>query len=255
MTATRYSSTDLPFESTRTYGMGSSRLKVVTAYLLSYMGLVFFFFLSQNRMTTVYDEGLIVTDVMRVMAGQVLHRDFYYNYGPGTLYALAGMFKIFGPSVLVERLFGIAGSAALVISLYWMVRQICSRRVAQMAALLLIVWTFGAGRSCRVFAGADPVVDVVDFNCGWERHQREESSRGQGLLVGVATLFRYDMGSGLVVCHLLAVAVGIGLRATGIRMWLIVMLRNLWAYIWGCADCRAADACLSSGWIVAGLAV
>ena len=234
MTAASYRSTELPLENSGASGMGSSRLTVLAAYLLAFMGLVLFFFLSQNRMTTVYDEGLIVTDAMRVMAGQVLHRDFYYNYGPAPLYVLAGLFRIFGPSVLAERLFGIAGSAALVISVYWMVRQLCSRRVSQLATLLLIVWTFGAGGAVGflpvlILWSTWLIASAVGKDLGAGR------ALGTGLLVGVATLFRYDMGSGLVVCHVLAVAVGVGLRSTGIRIWLTMMLRNLWAYILGVA--------------------
>ena len=36
--------------------------------------------------------------------GDIPYRDFYANYGPAQFYALAVLFKVFGPSVVVERL-------------------------------------------------------------------------------------------------------------------------------------------------------
>jgi hypothetical protein len=209
-------------------------LKMVVTYLVCFLGLVLLFFLSQNRMTVVYDEGLSLTAVMRVMAGQVVHRDFYYNYGPATIYSLAGLFRLFGPSVLVERLFGIAGSGAIVLSIYWMVRQICSRRVSQMAALLCIVWVLGEG----AMMGFLPVFILWStwlVSAGFGSDLPTRRAFGAGFLVGVATLFRYDTGTALVVCHGLAIAVGIGLRADGFPQWLRLMAKNLWAYLIGVA--------------------
>ena len=41
---------------------------------------------------------------MRVAAGQIPHRDFYAIYGPGQFYVLAGLFKLFGQTILIERI-------------------------------------------------------------------------------------------------------------------------------------------------------
>ena len=71
-----------------------------------------------SRLSNVYDEGLALTGAMRVEAGQVPHRDFYANYGPAQFYILAGLFKIFGESLLVERLFDLLIKAALVTWVY-----------------------------------------------------------------------------------------------------------------------------------------
>ena len=51
----------------------------------------------------VYDEALILVGAIRVANGAILHRDFYANDGPAQFYVLAGLFKMFGTSVLVER--------------------------------------------------------------------------------------------------------------------------------------------------------
>ena len=70
-------------------------------FLLSYLLL----FLGMPRRPGMYDEGIVLTGAMRVVAGQVPYRDFYFIYGPAEIYILAGLFKLFGPSLLAERLF------------------------------------------------------------------------------------------------------------------------------------------------------
>ena len=75
-------------------------------FVLSYL----FLFLFMTRYPGWYDEGIIVTDAMRVASGQIPRRDFYVNYGPAQFYLLAGLFKAFGQSLLVERLYDISSS-------------------------------------------------------------------------------------------------------------------------------------------------
>jgi hypothetical protein len=58
----------------------------------------------------VYDEGLIDFGAIRVFHGQIPYRDFWTMYGPGQFYALAALFKIASPSVLVEQLWSVADS-------------------------------------------------------------------------------------------------------------------------------------------------
>jgi hypothetical protein len=41
---------------------------------------------------------------MRVADGEIPHRDFYADYGPAQFYVLAGLFKLFAPSILGECL-------------------------------------------------------------------------------------------------------------------------------------------------------
>jgi 4-amino-4-deoxy-L-arabinose transferase-like glycosyltransferase len=59
------------------------------------------------RYVAPYDEGLILSASSRVLAGDIPYRYFYANYGPAQFYILAALFKLFGPSVLVERLWDV----------------------------------------------------------------------------------------------------------------------------------------------------
>src|SRR6266705_3279479 len=49
------------------------------------------------------DEGIILQGAQRIADGQVLYRDFFSFYTPGSYYSIALLFKIFGSSMLVAR--------------------------------------------------------------------------------------------------------------------------------------------------------
>ena len=53
-----------------------------------------------------------------VLHGAIPNRDFLHLYGPGSLWALAGAFKVFGVSLLTERLFGLGQQLAIVFGIY-----------------------------------------------------------------------------------------------------------------------------------------
>jgi len=92
-----------------------------------------------------YDEGLILTGAMQVAAGAVPHRDFCANYGPGQFYVLAGLFDVFGQTVLVERLYDAAVKAGIVYIVYFISLRAMRRLLLMLvtAACLLWIGAFG----------------------------------------------------------------------------------------------------------------
>src|SRR3981189_2370506 len=60
------------------------------------------------------EEGFMLVFPEEVLHGAIPNRDFLHLYGPGSLWALAGTFKVFGTSLLTERLFGLAQQVAIV---------------------------------------------------------------------------------------------------------------------------------------------
>lgn len=58
------------------------------------------------RGPSVFDDGLILTNGLRVLAGEIPHRDFYANYGPGQPYTLAAIFALLGPNLFAARVYG-----------------------------------------------------------------------------------------------------------------------------------------------------
>jgi hypothetical protein len=90
--------------------------------------------LCMDRTVGVYDEGITLFDAVRVLHGEVPHRDFYSLYGPGQIYILAGLYKVFGVSVLVERVWDTLVRAACVTLLLHLVGRSAPRGIALLGA-------------------------------------------------------------------------------------------------------------------------
>lgn len=98
------------------------------------------FLLCMQRNVNVYDKGLILFGAQRILDGDFVHRDFYADYGPGQFYTLALLFKVFSPSVLVERVWDSGMWSAIVSLVFWFVSQNAFQRLAWTVALASMVW-------------------------------------------------------------------------------------------------------------------
>ncbi|HZR31875.1 MAG TPA: glycosyltransferase family 39 protein, partial [Terriglobales bacterium] len=83
------------------------------------------------------DEGIILEGAQRILQGQVLYRDFFSFYTPGSYYWTALLFKIFGNSFVVARLALAVLGGVLSVICYLLSRRVCSRRVALLVAALV----------------------------------------------------------------------------------------------------------------------
>jgi len=93
--------------------------------------LAFFYLCLFRRFTTMEpDEGILLQGAQRILAGQVLYRDFFSFYTPGSYYALALLFKVFGSSLLVARTALALSGAILSLITYLLARRVCSRTIA-----------------------------------------------------------------------------------------------------------------------------
>jgi len=93
-----------------------------------------------DRLVDAYDEGIVLVGGLRALAGEVIHRDFYANYGPGQFYVLAGLFSIFSPGVLVERGWDIAVRSATTVLCFSIVASLVGRSVGVAAYIGSLVW-------------------------------------------------------------------------------------------------------------------
>jgi 4-amino-4-deoxy-L-arabinose transferase-like glycosyltransferase len=82
------------------------------------------------------DEGIVLQGAQRILAGQVPYRDFFSFYTPGSYYALALVFRIFGSSLAVARTAVALAGALLSVVSYLLARRVCSRTIALTLAVL-----------------------------------------------------------------------------------------------------------------------
>ena len=209
-----------------------SLLASLVVFFLSYCIL----FLSMSRHAYIYDEGLVLTAAMRVAAGQIPHRDFYANYGPAQFYLLAGLFDLFGETLLIERLFDLLVKALLVTSVYGVALGFCRKWVAAGAAIITVLWLIGL----HDLPGL-PVIPISLLNLissflilpVFTGSVLTSRMLAAGALVGVAAMFRYDTGVALLGIHMFAIAIAIWLNPEINR--LRVFASACWPYLLGFA--------------------
>jgi hypothetical protein len=133
---------------------------------------------------------------MRVAAGDVPHRDFYAIYGPGQFYVLAGLFKLFGQTVLVERLYDATVKAGIVCLVYTISLPLMERAFAASVAGICALWLGSLGSAVYpIWPSLFLILLCVppQFTVFEDRYSAPRLFWA-GLAAGAVVLFRYDMG-------------------------------------------------------------
>ena len=216
----------------------TSRSRRILTCLLVFTASFLFLFLGMDRSFDFYDEGINLLDAMRVGAGQVPHRDFYVNYGPAQFYTLAALFRLFGPSVFVERIYDLVVRSAIV-TVTWDISAAYGKRwVAVCTATACVFWMFSAGLPTIAY----PIIPVLLLTIVGSqlllRIFREDAGKWRwmvsGFTAGLVTLFRYDIGVALVLVHLASICIAVSLRK-GTRAGLRTTLHAMSFYLLGVA--------------------
>lgn len=94
---------------------------------------------------SIYDEGILLTQSNLLLHGQLPHRDFYTNYPPGIYLLIAALWKLFGVSWAVPRLFGLFIHGAIALLAGGLAGRMSGRRFSLFAAGVILLWTSGIG--------------------------------------------------------------------------------------------------------------
>jgi hypothetical protein len=215
---------------------GKTLSRTLTEFALVFAVSFLILFFGMSRRSNVYDEGIALTGAMRVAAGQIPHRDFHANYGPAQFYTLAGLFKIFGESLLLERLFDLFIKAALITWVYALTSSYCRRTVAVCTSMVAVLWFFGLPNLSGTANVPASLLNLISSTLILPVFLSRVSPRRMftaGVLVGVSTLFRYDTGVAMVGIHACVVIIAIYSRSTSSRLRAIASA--LWPYLLGFA--------------------
>lgn len=203
-------------------------LETLLAFLMSYAIL----FIGMSLIPNIYDESLMLTGAMRVVAGQIPHQDFHALYGPGQFYIVAGLFRLFGESILVERLYDLFLKALIVALVYKIVLSYCRRSIAVWTASVLVLWFIGLDMVGNAVVPAS-LLNLVASILVLPVFLRPVSTRrmlAAGAVAGMAGLFRYDTGIALLGIQASVVAIAIYLRVNGTRDRLRTFASTFWPY-------------------------
>ena len=167
------------------------------------------------------EEGFMLVFPERLLAGDMPHKDFLHLYGPGSLWALAGWYKLVGVSITAERVFGLAQLAGIVFGVMALVWP-WGRRVATAAGILgVLLTTTAIGLTALAWDGAVAFIvasvwvglrarrwltDTDDPPTAAALGRADRLLVGSGVLAGLALLFRPDaiVATGLATLGLMA---------------------------------------------------
>lgn len=145
------------------------------------------------------DEGLMLQAVARISDGQVPYRDFWWFYPHGQPYLLAGLWKLFGPSLLVWRIVRVLVDATVTVLAYRLARRHAPRPAALAAALAsALAMAYPTGPHPFPIALALALGALLCF---------ERSPLAAGALAGACAAWRIEFAAYLGLGVLLAYAV------------------------------------------------
>ena len=154
----------------------------------------------------VYDEGLVIYGALRTLNGEMPYRDFWTIYAPGQFYTLAGVFQLFGASIIVERFWDALMRAGLSTMMFGVARQLYSGWLAGFVWLVAMLWLTQFGfHSYPMFpALLLGLVSILLVYRALVESRRIIWLLLGGIMAGLATLFRHDFGIYLILASGLA---------------------------------------------------
>ena len=154
-------------------------------------------FLTRNLFLpiVVYDEGLILCGASRVLCGDLPYKSFWSIYAPGQFYSLAFLFRIFGESVVTERLWDLAIRSFLAVACYWLIRGNASKYIALLCISAVTTWLwFFTQPGYPVYPFLLAMVLCVVALMNGITSGSKKSIILAALLAGISMIFRHDMG-------------------------------------------------------------
>jgi hypothetical protein len=179
-----------------------------------------------------YDGGLASSAGIFILHGGFPYRDFWWLYGPGAPAIEATFTAIFGPSLLLLRLIGLAFLMAQIAFAYILLRT----RVSHLPAAVIAL----AAAHAQVFVlGLEPTAWLLSMTLalGSLAARAALPQRGilAGALLGLAFLVRFDVGGYALIAALMtpnrrALLVGFGWVAVplGVVLLALVPFGSLW---------------------------
>jgi hypothetical protein len=179
------------------------------------------------------DEGLVLQGAQRILRGEVLYRDFFSFFTPGSYYWMALLFKVFGDSILVARAVLVVYGGIYSLLVFLLARRVCSRGTALLTVALLAM----TGLPYRFISVHNWDSTLWALSALYAAVRLLESPNGAwaftlGSLAAVTCLFEQSKGAGLSAGLLLGfvilAATGAAKVWTGWRRLFFLALGLLW---------------------------
>jgi hypothetical protein len=140
--------------------------------------------------------GANLVPAERVLEGEIPYRDFYKIQTPGILLLNAGLFKVWGVSLLVAMTGVMIFKALTVMMAFIAAREVVSWKLALVPALLTAVWLPPGGpfRPAPIQYETLFLLAAIFFTLRWVSDRRPGQVFAAGLAVGLVALFKQNVG-------------------------------------------------------------
>lgn len=174
-------------------------------YPVLFLASTLFLCFSLSESVGCYDEGLVTFAADRILNGDIPHKDFWAIYVPGQFYTIALLFKLFGTSLFVARLYDIFITSGLCLVVFILAKNLSSKRIAFLAWLLALLWvdatsSFNAPDDPALLFG---LISLLLFHKYFLKENKRIGLVLSGLFVGIATCFRHDFGFYIFIAQLI----------------------------------------------------
>jgi hypothetical protein len=171
-----------------------------------------------RKFVQLHDEGLTLQVAERMLDGDWPYRDFWWNYGPGQPLLLAGLSKLFGPSLLAWRLLRLVTDALAAVLAFRLAR----RHVPLWLSLAVWAATLLAMVILRL-PHPHPTVAVLTLGAILLARERPLAA---GVVAGLTALFRPELAIPAIAGAAIAATRPGALRAAaaGVVTGLVVLL-------------------------------
>jgi hypothetical protein len=144
------------------------------------------------------EEGFMLVFPERLLAGDFPNRDFLHLYGPGSLWLLAGAYKVFGTTLEVQRLVALLQQIGVVAGVYGIARY-WGRTVALLGALTsLVIIVPPIGLTALAWVGA-VALGLLGLLASLAARRASDAKRGErlalvgGFVLALSLLYRLDL--------------------------------------------------------------
>lgn len=140
------------------------------------------------------DEGFAALTPLRLLQGERPYLDFWWLYGPTGLALNAGLYRIFGVSLITLRLAGVAAGYAALLLCWRIARRFVSPGWAGVAATAaLALYRLPTYNYNHMYAA---VVGLLALECALRARETGRAGwwAGAGALVGLLCSFKFNVG-------------------------------------------------------------
>lgn len=179
--------------------------KNLILYIILLASSFIYFLPSVFKPLNLYDEGQIVYGAFRVLNGQMPYRDFWTLYGPVQYFVIALVFKTFGISVLVARLWDIFIRSLLALMIFLSAQKLTTKRNALLSWFMSVVWLnfFGFFNYPIFPAFLTSLFSLYLFYVYLKNQKSSVYILASSLFAVLAGLFRYEYGIFIIIAEMI----------------------------------------------------